>query len=54
VAWSASYSLDGQHFVPIGTGTLTGPAATTTVTVRQARGVLVPNPVHDLVADPRP
>jgi hypothetical protein len=54
VAWSASYSLDGQHYAPIGTGTLTGPASTTTVTVRQARGVLVPNPVHDLVADSGP
>jgi hypothetical protein len=44
VAWTASYSLDGQHYSPVGTDPLSGPSATTTITLRQARGVLVPNP----------
>ena len=44
VSWTASYSLDGTHFQQLAGGPITGPAASTALTVRQARAVLVPNP----------
>jgi hypothetical protein len=47
VAWTATYSLDGRHYVSIGADPLSGPSSTTTITQRQARGVLVPNPGRD-------
>jgi hypothetical protein len=44
VSWRASYSLDGTHFQELAGGPITGPRASTALTVRQARAVLVPNP----------
>jgi hypothetical protein len=44
VSWRASYSLDGTHFQELAGGPITGPLASTALTVRQARAVLVPNP----------
>ncbi|WAX58721.1 hypothetical protein M6B22_08145 [Jatrophihabitans cynanchi] len=44
VSWTASYSLDAAHFQQLAGGPITGPAASTALTVRQARAVLVPNP----------
>lgn len=41
IAWRATYSLDGQHYQPVDTTPLTGPADTVRIHVRQARGVLV-------------
>lgn len=43
VSWQASWSLDGTHFLPVGAGPITGPAAAYSLTVRQAKGVLVAN-----------
>jgi len=45
VSWVASFSVDGGASLTI-PGTVTGPAATTALRVKQARGVLVPDPVH--------
>jgi len=42
VTWSGRYRVDGGGWLDI-PETVTGPATTATVTVRQARGVLVPN-----------
>ena len=44
VAWRAEFSLDGAHDAPIGDTALPGPRSTTQVRVKEARGVLVPNP----------
>jgi len=41
IAWRASYSLDGQNYLPVDDAPLTGPAGTVRIHVRQARGVLV-------------
>ena len=41
-AWTATFTVDGGNPVAI-PGTLTGPQASATILVRQARGVLVPN-----------
>jgi hypothetical protein len=43
VTWSGRYRVDGGAWLDI-PGTVTGPATTAALTVRQARGVLVPNP----------
>jgi hypothetical protein len=43
VRWSATYSVDGGPAQPI-SGTVTGPPATMSILVKQARAVLVPNP----------
>lgn len=44
VSWNASYSLDGGPYQPVGAAAITGAPATRTVTVHQARGILVPDP----------
>lgn len=45
VAWNAEFSLDGgRTWAPVDQAPLTGPQATHTLTVEQARGILVPNP----------
>ncbi len=44
VDWTAQYSLDGAHYSDIGTTPLTGPTASSTVTVHEARTVLVRTP----------
>lgn len=41
VSWQASWSLDGSHYAPVGSGPITGPAASYALTVLQAKGVLV-------------
>ena len=41
--WTASFTVAGQRAATI-PGTVAGPTATTTLTVKQARSVLVPNP----------
>ena len=41
VSWAASWSLDGAHWAPVGAAPVTGPPATYTLTVEQAKGVLV-------------
>jgi hypothetical protein len=41
--WSGQYRVDGGAWLDIA-GTVTGPPTSTAITVRQARGVLVPNP----------
>lgn len=41
--WSATFTVGGGNAVTI-PGTIAGPTARTTITVKQARGVLVPNP----------
>jgi hypothetical protein len=41
--WVASFAVDGGPAVTI-PGTVTGPVATAALQVKQARGVLVPNP----------
>jgi hypothetical protein len=43
VTWSGRYRVDGGAWLDI-PGTVTGPATTAALTVKQARGVLVPNP----------
>lgn len=43
VAWTASFRVDGGDLVRI-PGTVSGPAGRADLTVRQARGVLVPDP----------
>ena len=45
VTWSASFSVNGAPDTPIPSG-LSGPAATATLTVAQARAVLVPPPTR--------
>jgi hypothetical protein len=46
ITWSGRYQIDGGAPLDIA-GTVTSPATNTTVTVRQARGILVPDPgVH--------
>ena len=42
-SWAASFTVDGGRTLTI-PGTVAGPAATTTLQVKQARGVLVPDP----------
>ena len=42
-AWTARFAVDGGNAATI-PGTVAGPTATTTVAVKQARSVLVPNP----------
>ena len=44
IAWHATYSLDGSTWTDVDAAALTGPTATTSITVRQARAVLVPDP----------
>lgn len=44
IAWHASFSLDGTTWTDVDPAPLTGPTSTTTLTVRQARTVLVPDP----------
>lgn len=45
VDWYADYSLDGgRTWQPVTAAPLPGPTATHAMTVKQARGVLVPNP----------
>lgn len=44
IAWDASYSTDGTAYRPVPGGAITGPAASTAITVREARGVLVADP----------
>jgi hypothetical protein len=45
VAWHAEFSLDGgRNWAAVDQAPLTGPQATHTLTVEQARGILVPNP----------
>ena len=45
VAWHAQFSLDGGGtWTDVDDAALTGPAITHTVVLKQARGVLVPNP----------
>jgi hypothetical protein len=44
VAWDAAYSTDGAAFQPVPGGAIAGPAATTSITVREARGILVADP----------
>jgi hypothetical protein len=43
VTWSGRYRVDGGPLRDI-PGTVTGPTATVALTVKQARGVLVPDP----------
>lgn len=43
VTWHAQYRLGTGHWIDI-TGDITGPTARHTLTVKQVRGVLVPNP----------
>ena len=44
VTWHASYSLDNTTWIDVDPAPLTGPSAATTITVREARAVLVPDP----------
>lgn len=44
VTWTADFSLNGTEWQPIATDPLPGPASTTTIELKEARGVLVPNP----------
>jgi len=44
IAWHATYSLDGSTWTDVDPAPLTGPTATTAITVRLARAVLVPDP----------
>jgi hypothetical protein len=46
VSWSGRYRVDGGAWLDI-PDTVTGPAMTAALTVRQARGILVPNPNPD-------
>ena len=41
--WTASFTVAGERATPI-PGSVAGPTATTTLAVKQARSVLVPNP----------
>jgi hypothetical protein len=41
VAWHAQYRLAGQGWTDVGAAPLTGPARSQTLTIRQARGVLI-------------
>ena len=41
VAWNAQYRLGGQSWTDVGAAPLTGPAGTQSLTIRQARGVIV-------------
>ena len=43
VTWSGQFQVDGGEWAPI-TGTVTGPAASQDLTIREARGVLVATP----------
>lgn len=45
ITWTGQYRVDNGPWLDI-LGTVTAPATATAVTVRQARGVLVPNPNH--------
>jgi hypothetical protein len=47
VTWSAQYSVNGTPWTTVPGGQLTGPTSTTQLTVREARGVLVPIPASD-------
>jgi len=43
LTWTGQYRVDAGPWLSIG-GTVSAPATPTTITVRQARGILVPNP----------
>jgi hypothetical protein len=41
VAWAAQFSVDGVRWIDVDGGLITGPVATTTLAVRQARAQLI-------------
>ncbi len=45
ITWNGQYRVDGGPWIDI-VGTVSAPATSTTINVRQARGILVPNPDH--------
>jgi hypothetical protein len=47
VAWNAQYSVNSTHWTTVPGGQLLGPTSTAQLTMRQARGVLVPIPASD-------
>ncbi len=44
IAWHATFSLDGTTWTDVDPAPLTGPGASASITVRQARAILVPDP----------